>query len=207
MDKGVRDYTLMERTISRLVGGQELLIAQCGGSQPVSRPFKAPSLEHLDFGGSGAEPTNQESIPQIRGIVRAEDPPRPVEDGGSEDVPGRGRKAAIIIRFLLVTTLLLVVNEFYGRPLRGSRWLKLETYRTTIGNIVGSKPPVTRDHIQQPRKIDIKGIAYSNNKPSAIIGGRIVHVGDVVSDAMITEIGPKGVAFQADGRTWTQKVQ
>jgi hypothetical protein len=133
-----------------------------------------------------------------------------VEDDGFEDVPGRRRKAAIIVRFLLVMALLMafliVVNEFYGRPLRGSRWLRLETYRTTIGNIVGSKPTVKPDHIQQPRMIDIKGIAYSNDKSSAIIGNRLVHVGDVVSDAMIIDIGPKNISFQADGRTWTQKV-
>jgi len=207
MDKGVRDYTLLERTISRLLGGLELQIAQCGDSQPASQSIKAPSLEHLDFGGSGIEPPKQEPIRPRRGPVRGDGPPQPVDDDGFEDVPGWRRKAAIAIKFLFVMALLLVANEFYGMPLRGSRWLRPETYRTKIGNVVGSKPTAKPDYIQQQQMIDIKGIAYSSDKSSAIIGNRLVHVGDVVSDAKIIDIGPKNISFQSDGRTWTQKVQ
>ena len=174
MDKGVRDYTLLERTISRLIGGQELQIAQCGDSQPASQSIKAPSLEHLDFGGSGIEPTKQKPIRKKHGPVRGEGPPRPVEDDDFEDASGWRRKAAKIIKFLFVMALLLVVNEFYGWPLRGSRWLRPETYRTTIGDIVGSKPTAKPDYIQQQKMIDIKGIAYSSDKSSAIIGNRLV---------------------------------
>jgi hypothetical protein len=53
----------------------------------------------------------------------------------------------------------------------------------------------------------VRGIVYSKDNPSAVIGTQIVHQGDKVSGVTVLEINEDSVEFEADGRTWTQKVQ
>jgi hypothetical protein len=53
----------------------------------------------------------------------------------------------------------------------------------------------------------IKGIVYSEDNPSAIIGSQIVHEGDEVSGATVIRINKNSVEFEMNGKKWTQKVQ
>jgi hypothetical protein len=53
----------------------------------------------------------------------------------------------------------------------------------------------------------VKGIVYSADKPSAIIGDRIVSVGDTVAGATIVKINSDSVDFAAGDKKWTQKVE
>jgi hypothetical protein len=55
--------------------------------------------------------------------------------------------------------------------------------------------------------IAVKGIVYSKDNPSAVIGSQIVHEGDKVSGATIVKINEKSVDFEMNGKKWTQKVQ
>ena len=52
----------------------------------------------------------------------------------------------------------------------------------------------------------VKGIVFSQNKPSAIIGDRIVFEGNTVGGALIRKINKDSVEFERDGKTWTQQV-
>jgi hypothetical protein len=53
----------------------------------------------------------------------------------------------------------------------------------------------------------VKGIIYSEDNPSAVIGGQIVHQGDKILDVTITKINENSVEFEANGKKWMQNVQ
>jgi hypothetical protein len=161
-------------------------------------------MEDLDFDNTTPKQRIQKSAPAKHGKVKPEGPPCPVE---REDAakPSLGWKVARLVAYLIVIAGAIVFNEFYGYPLRDSRWLKLETYRTVIDKVFASEEYTVVDGTGT-KTMNITGIAYSSEKPSAMIGGRIVYVGDVVSDATVMRIGPKEVVFREGDRTWTEKV-
>jgi len=70
---------------------------------------------------------------------------------------------------------------------------------------VASEAPVKTN--EKPKQVTIEGILYSRDNPSAIIGGRIVHVGDVISDALVVEIRKDRVLFERTGQQWGRGVQ
>jgi len=53
----------------------------------------------------------------------------------------------------------------------------------------------------------VTGIIYSEDKPSAILGGRIVHEGDVLNGVHIIRIYKNEVELEWNGRNWTQAVR
>ena len=56
-------------------------------------------------------------------------------------------------------------------------------------------------------KFIVKGIVYSEDKPAAVVDGRIVHQGDKVFDADVVKINRDSVEFETNGKRWIQKVQ
>ncbi len=56
-------------------------------------------------------------------------------------------------------------------------------------------------------ELTVKGILFSADNPSAVVGTQIVHVGDIIAGATIVKINRKSVEFQKDGKTWTQSVE
>jgi len=59
----------------------------------------------------------------------------------------------------------------------------------------------------KPEKLVVKGILYSDDNPSAVIGTRIVHQGDKVSGATVVKINRDGVEFEKEGEKWKQGVE
>lgn len=59
----------------------------------------------------------------------------------------------------------------------------------------------------KPLPILVKGILYSDDAPSAIVGTEIVHVGDKVAGATVVGITKTTVEFEMDGKKWTQGLQ
>ncbi len=56
-------------------------------------------------------------------------------------------------------------------------------------------------------ELTVKGILFSDDNPSAVVGTRIGHVGDIIAGATIVKINRKSVDFEKDGETWTQTVE
>lgn len=54
--------------------------------------------------------------------------------------------------------------------------------------------------------IVVRGIAWSSDKPAAVIGTKIMYVGDAIQGATIKKIMKDGVEFESEGKTWIQKV-
>jgi hypothetical protein len=53
----------------------------------------------------------------------------------------------------------------------------------------------------------VKGIVYSEDKPSAVIDSQIVHQGEKIGGVTVVKINKNNVEFEVDGKTWTQEVQ
>ncbi len=53
----------------------------------------------------------------------------------------------------------------------------------------------------------VKGIVFSEDKPSAVINSKIVRQGDIVSGATIIKISKNSVEFEMEGKRWTRQVQ
>lgn len=53
----------------------------------------------------------------------------------------------------------------------------------------------------------VKGIVFSQNKPSALINNEIVGVGEVLNGISIVRIDKSEVEFECNGKRWTQPVQ
>ncbi len=54
--------------------------------------------------------------------------------------------------------------------------------------------------------LSVRGILYSQDKPSAVIGNKILHLNDKIDNATIVQIDRDFVVFEKDGRRWTKKV-
>ena len=98
------------------------------------------------------------------------------------------------------------------------------------GNEIDWKIPdsisvMTRDPIKLPEETDtqnteqnetankpkqeviiVRAIVYSYDRPSALIGTKIVYVGDKVNDATIVKINRDSIEFERDKNKWVQKV-
>lgn len=204
-----KDETLVRQTISRLLDFHGMEVAKDGVCEKAAESVKPPMSEHLDL-----------SDPVAAAVVAEGVAEGPLDDWGQPtDHVGRRllaprlgvnysrqKKMAILIPVLSIV-LLVVLNKFHGVPLLGSEWLRLGTYETMVGDIVKSGFSSTEDDSQHPVRLKVRGIAYSYDRPSAVIGTTIVHEGDVVLGATVVKISRGSVEFEVNGETWMQKVQ
>lgn len=88
-------------------------------------------------------------------------------------------------------------------------WKIPELYPTTLRDPMQfKKEEVTpTDTPEKTEEIIIKGIIFSEEDPSVIIGIDILHEGDKVSGATIVKINQNSVEFEMNGKKWTQKVR
>ena len=89
-------------------------------------------------------------------------------------------------------------------------WEIPEPYPATLRDPMQLGPVVTGTNQAETKelvKLIVKGILYSEDNSSAIIGNRIVHEGDQIQGANIIKINKDGVKFEMNGEEWTQKVQ
>jgi hypothetical protein len=63
------------------------------------------------------------------------------------------------------------------------------------------------DNTENQGVIIIKDIVYSKDKPSAVIGSRIVYVGDTIGGMTVVKIDRDSVEFEKDGKRWDQNVR
>ena len=56
-------------------------------------------------------------------------------------------------------------------------------------------------------ELTVKGIVFSDDNPSAVIGTRIAHAGDIIAGATVMKISRDSVEFEKDGETWTKAVE
>lgn len=67
----------------------------------------------------------------------------------------------------------------------------------------GAPPDVPPDQGRPP----VKGIVFSEDNPIAVVGERIVSVGETVQGATVVKINPDSVEFSKGDQKWTQEVE
>lgn len=209
MSNREKDETLVRQTISRLLDFHGMEVAKEGVCEKSAEPVRAPKLEHLELSDPIAAAVIEEGVAEgaLDGWVRPTENLRRRLFAPRLGVnPSRQKKMAMLIPLLSIV-LLVVLNKFHGVPLLGSEWLRLGTYETMVGDIVKSGFSATEDDSQHPVRLKVRGIAFSHDRPSAVVGTTIVHEGDVVLGATVVKISRGSVEFEVNGETWTQKVQ
>ena len=90
-------------------------------------------------------------------------------------------------------------------------WEIPEPYPTTLRDPMRLVPvEITQTDQTETRntiEVIVKSILYSEDNPSAVIGGRIVHEGDKIRGVSVIKISRDNVEFEMNGKRWTQKVQ
>lgn len=132
------------------------------------------------------------------------------------------QKATVILVPVLFVILIFVFIRVIGTPWSGTSSPQI----TEPSNAVASNnkidwqipepyPTTLRDPMQfglaattyaGTGGLIVKGIVYSEDNPSAVIGAKIVHEGEKVFGATIVNINKDSVEFEMDGKRWTQKV-
>ncbi len=87
-------------------------------------------------------------------------------------------------------------------------WEIPEIYPTTLRDPmrVISATAVQQD-AGQASELIIKGIVYSEDDSSVVIGSQIVSEGEKISGVTVVRINKDSVEFEMNGKRWTQKVQ
>lgn len=81
------------------------------------------------------------------------------------------------------------------------------TLQESVAIEVKAAEPQDAEPANKPEVVAVKGILYSRDNPSAIVGDRIVHVGDLVLDATVVAITRDRVVFEKPGQKWDRRVQ
>ena len=125
---------------------------------------------------------------------------------------------AIILIFVLIRTL----GTEPAKPIKASGlttasgtvnsyvkidWKIPELYPTTLRDPMRPGSASITVAGDRANYLIVKGIVYSEQSPSAVIGDQIVHEGDKISDVTILKINRDNVEFEINGKKWTQKVQ
>ncbi|MHC4625890.1 MAG: hypothetical protein ACYTDV_02815 [Planctomycetota bacterium] len=58
-----------------------------------------------------------------------------------------------------------------------------------------------------PVRLIVKGILYSEDEASAVVGEQIVHQGEMIKGATVIRIDKDSVEFEMNGKRWTEKVR
>ena len=95
-------------------------------------------------------------------------------------------------------------NSAY-RPPSKEELVPEELTQTREPRVIAPPEPSAHSSQQRPRLV-VKGIAYSERNPSALVGTEIVHEGDTISGAQVVKIRKESVEFSFNGTTWRQGV-
>jgi hypothetical protein len=86
-------------------------------------------------------------------------------------------------------------------------WQIPDPYPATLRDPMQLSSVATAQTGMGTSELIIKGIVYSEDNSSAVIGEQIVHEGDEVLGVTIIKINEKSIDFEMNGKKWTQKVQ
>jgi hypothetical protein len=75
-----------------------------------------------------------------------------------------------------------------------------------LGPDAAEKTQTEESETGQAVELIIKGILYSEDNPTAVVGKKIVHVGEKVSGATVIGIDKDSVEFEMDGKRWKQQI-
>ncbi len=84
-------------------------------------------------------------------------------------------------------------------------WQKPQTYPAALRDPMQASLSVAGQ--EGGSNLIVKGIVFSEDRASAVIGDQIVHEGDKISEITVVKINRDNVEFEINGKKWTQSVQ
>jgi hypothetical protein len=180
-------------------------------SLPVSAPAKQSKFEFVI--------KQPKDSPLLKIIEKVKDKLLTSKHGA---VSGRKKMVLLLSPVLAIVLLLIVVNAVKTPPVTSVN----PSNKATIAAPVSSSkinweiPQPIPANLRNPMVFGaisttgtgtaggpiVKGIVYSDDKPSAIVGDRIISAGDVVAGATVVKVNPDSVDFVMGDKKWTQKV-
>lgn len=141
----------------------------------------------------------------------------------SEEMDRRQKVMTTSIPLLFVILFFILFKVFYVASPETAEAMTSEpintsasAYKKTNWRVPAQYPESLRDPMQfgsvtaarsDIEGLVVRGIVFSEDKPSAIINGKIVRQGDIVSGATIIKINESSVEFEFEGKRWTRQVQ
>lgn len=86
-------------------------------------------------------------------------------------------------------------------------WKVPEPYPTNLRDPMTRVPIGSTASAGMTGNLQVRGIVYSSDNPTAVVGTQIVSEGDTVFGAKVLNINKDSIEFEKDGERWTQKVQ
>jgi hypothetical protein len=131
------------------------------------------------------------------------------------------QKATLVIVAILPLVLIFVLARVFIKPAKtGTISAKTSVDVAVDSQINWQIPPPLPENFRDPMVFGspsqnqqdltgpvVKGIVYSEDNPCAVVGERIVSVGDTVNGATVVKINPDSVEFADGDKKWTQKVE
>ena len=135
----------------------------------------------------------------------------------------RQKKMAILVPILFIV-FIVVLSQVFSSPVGNAKKTSKVTKKPPVvasadkidWQVPESYSEKLRDPMQfgsvaattdQTGGLIIKGIVYSKDNPSAVVGNRVVHQGDKISGITVVKINKDSVEFEMDDKKWTQKVE
>ena len=109
---------------------------------------------------------------------------------------------------LLCVAIVLVLNIVYNFSVAAKGTPILQTIiKNPIVNFAktGRENPLRRKEAMKSVGV-VVGILHSENTPTALVGIKLVHEGDIIAGAKVIKIHRDRVEFKKDGFSWTQHV-
>jgi uncharacterized membrane protein len=171
-----------------------------GGVGGSTQPFAGmqpnpiiPSIQSIQSGpsirpGGGVQPTQS---------VRAGESTRP-----APGIQPEGKKKSS--NSLLWRVVVLVVCVAIAA---GIGYYFLARSKSKIAVSLKDAAISLKDAAVSSNKVALKGILYSEDNPSALIGETIVAEGDIIDGVKVVKINKDTVEFEKDGEKWTQRTK
>jgi len=133
------------------------------------------------------------------------------------------QKTMILMAPVLAVVFIIVLMQVLRTPAGSAK--KFASFETAAvlkeGKIDWELPPLYPETLRDPMSFTttvtqaredtgrpmVRGIVYSGDNPSAVVGDQIVSVGDVVDGTTVVKINPDSVEFAIGDKKWTQKVE
>jgi hypothetical protein len=142
------------------------------------------------------------------------------QEGGS---PTKQKVMVIAMPVLFIVLIVVFIRVFSTSPRRVTGPGKAGQTKAAASSVSKAEwqapkpyPETLRDPMQfgpargqagGTGELIVKGIVYSEDNPTAVVGDQVVHQGDKISDVVITKINENSVEFEANGKKWMQNVQ
>jgi hypothetical protein len=137
--------------------------------------------------------------------------------------PARQKAMMMLVPVLFIVMMVVLFKVFAVAPQRTNKVMASELKAASAAasanidwQIPQPYPTAIRDPMQMGSVASaqagtgamvVKGIVYSVDNPSAIIGTDVVKEGDKISGVTVLKINRDSVEFQLNEKRWTQKVQ